>query len=96
MQHGIGRPAERGDDGDCVFERLTSHDVTGFDVFLDQVQHGFASLKAIVLFLLRYRLLRRTVGETHAERFDRRRHRVGRVHAAARPWPRNRRLLDFE
>ena len=35
----------------------------------DQVHHGFAGAPAVLLLLLGDRLLRRAVGETHAQRF---------------------------
>ena len=40
VQHGVGRAAERHDDGDGVLERLLGHDVAGPDVAGEELDHG--------------------------------------------------------
>ena len=94
MQHGIRGAAERDDRRDRVLERFLAQDVRRLDAALDERHDGFAGAAAVVGFGARHRFLRRAVRKAQAERFDRRSHRVRRVHAGAGPRPRDRRRLD--
>ena len=40
VEHGVGRAAERHDDGDGVLEGLLGHDLAGPDPGLEQLDHG--------------------------------------------------------
>ena len=51
VQHGVGRAAERDDDGDGVLEGLARHDVARADAALDQVEHGRAGRAAVAWLL---------------------------------------------
>jgi len=84
MHHGVGRAANRHHDGHRVLEGLAGHHIPRLDVLFKAVFDDRARLVAFLDLVGVGRGDRRTVGERHAEGFDRRGHRVGGVHAAAR------------
>ncbi len=83
VQHGIGRTAERDDDGDGIFKSFLREDVERLDALLQHVHDGRAGAAAIVHLGGRNGVLRGAVGQAHAERFNRAGHGVGGIHAAA-------------
>jgi hypothetical protein len=95
MQHGVRRAAERDDSRDRVLEGFLAQDVGGLDAAVDERDDGLAGAAAIVGLRARHGFLRGAVREAQAQRFDRGRHRVRRVHAGAGPGARDRRPLDF-
>ena len=84
VEHGIGRAAQRDDQGDGIFKGLAGQNVRGNDAPLEQLHHRGAGIARVGLFVRGDGDLRRAVGQAHAHGFDRRGHGVGRVHAAAR------------
>src|ERR671939_105287 len=44
VEHCVGRPAERHDDGDRVLERLPGHDLPSGEALAQQVHHGLTRL----------------------------------------------------
>ena len=90
MQHGIGRAAQRNHHRDRVFKGALRHDVERANSLFEHFHHGSAGAAAILFLGVRYRVLRRAVGQAHAQRFDRAGHRIGGVHPAAGAWAGNR------
>ena len=95
MQHRVGGAAERDNNRNRVLECFTGHDVARLDITLDQFEHGFACAMAVILLGIGNGFLCRTVRQAHAERLDRRRHRVRGIHAAAGAGTRYRGQLDL-
>ena len=95
VQDGVGRTAQRSDDGDGVFKRLASHDVARLDAPGDEVEHGGPGVAAVLFLILGNGVLRAGIGQAHAQRFNRRGHRVRRVHAAAASRPRDSARFDL-
>ena len=94
VQHRVGGTAEHGDEDHGVLEGGAGHDVARLQVQFQQVFDGRAGAGALVQLARVHRRRRGTVGQRHAQRFNRRGHGVGRVHAAAGARTRTRRAHD--
>ena len=94
VQHGVGRATQRDDDGDCILKRSAGQDVERADSSPEHLDDRGASPATILDLRLGYRVLRGTVGQTHAERLDCRRHGIRGVHSSARARTGNGALLD--
>jgi hypothetical protein len=92
----LGFRSKRHDRHHGVFKGLTRHDVPWLDVLFQQQLDRLARPKAFFLFSGIFRWGGRAVGQGHAHRFDRGRHRIRGVHAAARACARTRVLDDVE
>ena len=96
VQHGVGGSSCGHDHGDCVFDRLASHDVTRLDVFLDGFHQNFGRLPGgVELFVVRV-CHGAGVGQRDAQRLEGRGHGVGGVHAATGTGARYRPALDLQ
>ncbi len=84
MHHGVRRAADGHHDRHRIFERLAGHHVARLDVLFHAQANRRAGTAAFVQLAWIGGRQRRAVRQRHAQRFDRRGHRVGRVHAAAR------------
>ena len=84
VQYGVRRAAGCHDDDHRVLDRLASDDVAWLDVLFEQQPNRRTSSEALVVLQRVFRRDRRTVRQRHPHRFNRRGHRVGRVHATAR------------
>ena len=84
MQHRVCGPAQGDHRGDGVFERFLAQDVRRRNASLQKPHHGLPGPQAVSPLGVGDGFLGGTVGEAHAERFNRRGHGVGGVHPCAR------------
>ncbi len=95
MQHGVGGTAQRDDHGDGVLEGFFGEDIQRTDALAQHVHDARAGATAVVELGGGNGVLRGTVGQAHAERFDGAGHGVGGVHAAAGAGAGNGALFDL-
>ena len=96
MQHRVGGAARGHDEGDCVLDRLARDDVARLEIALNRLhQHPRRFGGGIGFLRVRCRHLR-GAEQAHAERLERRAHRIGGVHAAAGANARAGVLLDAD
>ena len=93
VQHRVGGARQRNRHDDRIFEGLAAQDVGRLDAAAHQVDHGAPGALGVLPLVARDRLLGRAVRQAHAERLDRRGHRVRRVHPAAAARARDRGAL---
>mmetsp|Transcript_16306 Transcript_16306/g.48671 ORF Transcript_16306/g.48671 Transcript_16306/m.48671 type:complete len:356 (-) Transcript_16306:207-1274(-) len=96
VQHGVRRAPRDHDHADGVLEGALREDVPGLQVQLQEPADGGARALALGELLLGVRGARGGVGQREAQGLDGRRHRVGRVHAAARALARARVARDLQ
>ena len=95
MQYRVGGAFEGDHRGDCIFKRLATQDVGWTNAAYEQVVHRCARVVAVPSFLFADRFLCGAVRQRQAQRFDGRRHRIGRVHAATRTGAGDGRRFDL-
>ena len=79
MQHRVGRAAGRHHQRDCVFDRVARDDIARLQVALDGVDQSASGRCGRIGFFGIRRGHLRASQQTHAQRLERRRHRVRRV-----------------
>ena len=94
VEDGVGRSAQRHDDGDGVLEGRLGHDLAGGDALAQHADDGLARAVREAVSTSVHGRGRGTSGQAHADRLGDTGHRVGGVHASARALARTDRTLD--
>ena len=95
VQHGIRGPAEGSDEHHRVLERLARHDAARFQIEFQKISDRRTSAQAFVKLQWVFSRRGGAIRQGHAQRLNRGRHGVCRVHASAGSGARARIVNDF-
>ena len=96
MQHGIGRATHRHNHRNGIFKRFARHDVARANLLPDRSTRTSRRPRGTHVLFIVFRRHGGRVRQAHSHCFDRRRHGIRRVHAAARTGARAGAALHFE
>mmetsp|Transcript_4839 Transcript_4839/g.12153 ORF Transcript_4839/g.12153 Transcript_4839/m.12153 type:complete len:223 (+) Transcript_4839:790-1458(+) len=95
MQHRVRRTARNHDHPYGVLEGAFGHNISRLQIQRQELLDGFTRPSTLVPFFLGVGGRRGRIGQSHAQRFDGRRHGIGRVHPTTGPLARTRMTGNF-